>query len=168
MNSSLRRSTWRPIALGLLALVFSAILLGRAQAGGGHFYPPVTDTVVREECGSCHLAYPAAMLPKSSWSRIMSDLKNHFGDDASVDTATTEHISRYLAANAGDAGGQRYGAKLLRGVSPNSAPLRISELPKWVREHRKISDAQWKSKKVGSQANCAACHADAERGYFEE
>ena len=168
MNSILRRSTLRPIALGLLALVFSAVLLGRAQAGGGHFYPPVTDAVVREECGSCHLAYPAAMLPKSSWSRIMSDLKNHFGDDASVDAATAEHISRYLAANAGDAGGQRYSAKLLRGVAPDNAPLRISELPKWVREHRKISDAEWKSKKVGSKANCAACHIDAERGYFEE
>ena len=168
MNSSLHRSTLRPIALGLLTLIFSAILLGRAQAGGGHFYPPVTDAVVREECGSCHLAYPAALLPKSSWSRIMSDLKNHFGDDASVDAATAEHISRYLAANAGDAGGQRYSAKLLRGVAMDHAPLRISELPKWISEHRKISDAQWKSKKVGSQANCAACHADAERGYFEE
>lgn len=168
MNFSLRRSALRPIALGLLALIFSAVLLGRAQAGGGHFYPPVTDAVVREECGSCHLAYPAAMLPKSSWSRIMSDLKNHFGDDASVDAATAEHISRYLLANAADAGGQRYGAKLLRGVAPDSAPLRITELPKWVREHRKISDAEWTSKKVGSKANCAACHVDAERGYFEE
>ena len=168
MNTNLRRSALRPIALGLLALTFSAILLGRAQAGGGHFYPPVTDAVVREECGSCHLAYPAAMLPKNSWSRIMSDLKNHFGDDASVDAATAERISRYLLANAADAGGQRYGAKLLRGVAPDNAPLRISELPKWVREHRKISDAEWKSKKVGSKANCAACHADAERGYFEE
>ena len=168
MNTNLRRSAWRPIALGLLTLIFSAILLGRAQAGGGHFYPPVADAVVREECGSCHLAYPAAMLPKRSWSRIIGDLKNHFGDDASVDAATAEHISRYLAANAGDAGGQRYSAKLLRGVSPGNAPLRITELPKWIREHRKISDAEWNSKKVGSKSNCAACHVDAERGYFEE
>ena len=168
MNSITGKIAWRAIVLGLLALAFSALLLGRAQAGGGHFYPPVADAAVRDECGSCHLAYPPSMLPKSSWARIMGDLNNHFGDDASVDAATAEHIARYLAANAGDAGGQRYGAKLLRGVSPDNAPLRISELPKWVREHRKISDAEWKSKKVGSKANCAACHTDAERGYFEE
>ena len=98
----------------------------------------------------------------------MVDLKDHFGDDASVDAATAGHISRYLLANAGDAGGQRYGAKLLRGVSPDNAPLRITELPKWVSEHRKISAAELKSKKIGSKANCAACHTDAERGYFEE
>lgn len=74
MNTNLRRSALRPIALGLLALIFSAILLGRAQAGGGRFYPPVTDAVVRE-CGGYHLAYPAACCRKSSWSRIMSDLR---------------------------------------------------------------------------------------------
>ena len=158
----------RPIALGLVALTWSMILLGRAQAGGGHFYPPVADAVALEECGSCHLAYPPALLPKSSWTRIMGDLKNHFGDDASVDAATVERISRYLNANAADGDGQRYGAKLLRGVSMDNAPLRITELPKWVSEHRKISAAEWNSKKVGSKANCAACHADAARGYFEE
>jgi hypothetical protein len=47
----------RPLALGLLVLGFSAIVLGRAQAGGSHFYPPVADPVVKEECGSCHLAF---------------------------------------------------------------------------------------------------------------
>ena len=159
---------YRPIALGIVALTFSIILLGRAQAGGGHFYPPVTDAVVREECGSCHLAYPAALLPKNSWTRMMGELNNHFGEDASVDAATAERISLYLLANAADGDGQRYGAKLLRGVSMDNAPLRITELPKWVSEHRKISAAEWNSKKVGSKANCAACHADAERGYFEE
>ena len=158
----------RPLALGLLALFFSGLLLERAQAGGGHFYPPVADPVVREECGSCHLAYPAAMLPKSSWKRMTGDLSHHFGDDASVDAAAAERITRYLVANAADGDGRRYGGKLLRGVSMDSAPLRITELPKWVSEHRKISAAEWKSKKVGTQANCVACHADAERGYFEE
>ena len=158
----------RPVALGLLALFFSAILLGRAQAGGGHFYPPVTDAVVREECGSCHLAFPASMLPKSSWTKMMGDLESHFGDDASVDATTTEHITRYLVADAADGNGQRYGAKLMRGASIDNAPLRITELPKWVSEHRKISTADWKSNKIGSKANCTACHADAQRGYFEE
>ena len=56
----------------------------------------------------------------------------------------------------------------MRGASIDNAPLRITELPKWVSEHRKISTADWKSNKIGSQANCTACHADAQRGYFKE
>ena len=168
MASCTGKIACRPIALGLVALIFSLILLGRAQAGGGHFYPPVADALVREECGSCHLAYPAAMLPKRSWTRMIGELTKHFGDDASVDAATAERITRYLTANAADGDGQRYGAKLMRGVAMDNAPLRITELPKWVSAHRKISAAEWKRQKVGSKANCVACHADAARGYFEE
>ena len=160
--------SYRPVALILLVVAFSGIIIQRAQAGGGRYYPPVSDAIVKTECGSCHLAFPASMLPASSWMKMMGDLRNHFGDDASVDAATAEKISRYLTENAADTGGQSYGKKLMRGVSMQNAPLRITELPRWVREHHDISAAEWKSKEVGSKANCVACHADAERGYFED
>jgi hypothetical protein len=88
---------YRPIALGLLAIAFSALVFQRAQAGGSHYFPPVGDPVVKEECGSCHLAFPPSMLPASSWKRMMGELTNHFGDDASVDPATARHITNYLA-----------------------------------------------------------------------
>ena len=99
---------------------------------------------------------------------MMGDLKNHFGDDASVDAETAEKITRYLTENAGDTGGRRYGDKLLRGVSGANAPLRITELPKWVREHRKVPDWEWRHKEVRSRANCTACHVDAAKGYYDE
>lgn len=159
---------YRPIALTLITLFFSGTLLERAQAGGGHFFTPVADAVVREECGSCHLAFAPSMLPASSWTKMMGDLKNHFGDDASVDAVMAERITRYLNENAADTGGQRYGRKLIRGVSAQNPPLRITELPKWVREHRKIPADEWQRKDVGSKANCVSCHADAERGYYDE
>lgn len=159
---------YRPLAVSLVAVLFSGLFLARAQAGGGHYFPPVTDPVVREECGSCHLAFPPAMLPASSWSAIMSGLKNHFGDDASVDAATGALITRYLSENAADRGGQRYGSKLTRGVAPPSPLLRITELPGWIKKHREVSAERWKRKDVGSKANCAACHTDAQRGYFED
>lgn len=162
---------YRPIALILLLGAFSGVVLERAQAGGGRYFPPVTDTVVKAECGSCHLAFAPSMLPASSWSRMMDDLKNHFGEDASVDAATADRIKRYLTENAGDAGGQRYGQILLSGsmaTSAQNAPLRITELPNWVRRHREVSAAEWKRKDIGSKANCTACHADAERGYYED
>jgi hypothetical protein len=158
----------RPIALSLVILCFSGLFFARAQAGGGYFHPPVTDPVVREECGSCHLAYPPSMLPARSWKTMMGDLKNHFGDDASVEPATAALISSYLSENAADSGGQRYGKKLMRGVSMQNPPLRITELPRWVSEHRKISASEWTRKEVKTKANCAACHTDAERGYYDE
>ncbi|MBS1191093.1 MAG: diheme cytochrome c [Rhodocyclaceae bacterium] len=158
---------YRPLALGFLLLGLSAAVLQRAQAGG-HYYAPVADPVVKEECGSCHLAFAPAMLPASSWQRMMGDLQNHFGDDASVDAATAAKISRYLTANAADAGNQRQGGKWLRGVDAGNAPLRITEMPKWVREHRKVSDREWRQKDVRTKANCVACHAGAEKGYYED
>lgn len=159
---------YRPLALGCVVLALSAVVLQRAQAGGSHFYPPVADALVKEECGSCHIAFAPSMLPASSWQRMMADLKNHFGDDATVDAATAARIGAYLTANAADAGGRRYGDKLQRGVAADDAPLRITELPKWVREHRKVPAWEWKHKDVRTRANCAACHADAERGYYDD
>ena len=159
---------YRPIVLGLLVLGFSALVLGRAQAGGSHFFAPVANAVVKEECGSCHLPFAPSMLPASSWTRMMANLKDHFGDDATVNPKLAAEITAYLVANAGDQGGQRQGAKLLRGVSATNAPLRITELPKWVSEHRKVPDWEWKHKDVRTKANCVACHTNAELGYYDE
>ncbi|HQO27953.1 MAG TPA: diheme cytochrome c [Accumulibacter sp.] len=158
----------RPVRLGVLVLAVAAMLFQVARAGGGHFFPPVSDALVKEECGSCHMAFPAALLPSTSWQRLMGGLKNHFGDDASLDAARTSRISAYLISNAGDKQGARYAEKMLRGVSISSPPLRITELPRWIKEHRKVAEREWQQKDVRSKANCPACHADAERGYFEE
>lgn len=158
----------RLLPLGLLVVAFSALVLGRAQAGGSHYFPPVADPLVKEECGSCHLAFAPSMLPASGWIKLMGNLNNHFGDDATVDPARAVKITDYLVSNAADTGGRRYSDKLLRGVSTTGAPLRITELPKWVREHRKVADWEWKNKDVRTRANCTACHKDAERGYYDE
>ena len=159
---------YRPLTLGLVALTFFGIVLERAQAGGDDYFPPVIDPVVKEECGSCHIAFAPSMLPARSWERMMGDLKNHFGDDASVDPETAARITAYLVSNAADTGGKRYSSKLLRGLAPNAAPLRITELPKWVSEHRSVPAWEWKHKDVRTKANCVACHAGAERGFYED
>jgi hypothetical protein len=163
MNLSLR-----PLAIVMIVVTFSALLLDRARAGGGHYFSPVTDATVKAECGSCHLAFAPSMLPARSWKRMVSDLGNHFGDDASVDDATARRITGYLVANAADTAGGRNSEKLMRGLPAQSAPLRITELPKWKSEHREVADWEWKQKNVGTKANCAACHADAERGYYDD
>lgn len=158
----------RAIALLLLTLAGSAAIFKSAEAGGGHYYPPVKDALVKEECGSCHLAFAPSMLPAASWQKMMGELDRHFGDDATVDPETAKKITAYLVANAADTGGSRYARKLMRGVDPGSAPQRITELPKWVREHREVPAWEWRHKDVRSKANCVACHADAELGYYED
>ncbi|MDP3440685.1 MAG: diheme cytochrome c [Azonexus sp.] len=158
----------RLLVISLLAIAFGTLVLSRAQARSSHYFRPVADPVVKEECGGCHLAFAPSMLPASSWQRMMGNLKNHFGDDASLDAPTATRVSDYLVANAADNAGQRYGDKLLRGVSAKNAPLRITELPKWIKEHRKVPDWEWKHKDVRTRANCTACHVDAETGYYDE
>ncbi len=162
----MRTHILRPFAVGAAVLAVAVLLLGRAQAGDDDYYPPVTDARTLQECGSCHLAFPPAMLPAASWKRMMGGLDNHFGDDASVDAGTAAAITRYLVTHAGDAPGRA--SKLLRGVGAGEAPLRITELPKWVREHRAVPKSDWTRQDVGSRANCAACHVDAAQGYFED
>ena len=47
----------------------------------------VNHALTKEECSACHFAFPAAMLPSASWTRLMSSLESHFGEDASLDEA---------------------------------------------------------------------------------
>ncbi|NMG75270.1 diheme cytochrome c [Aromatoleum diolicum] len=158
----------RSIAAALLVIGLTAAVLDKARAGGDDYFPPVTHKLTTDECGSCHMAFPPAMLPAASWRRMMNELDQHFGDNASVDAETAASITRYLVANAADTGGRTYGRKLIRGVSNGAAPQRITELPKWVHEHDEVSPREWKQKDVGSKANCPACHVDAQLGYFED
>jgi len=158
----------RSIAAGLLVVGLTAVILTKARAGGDDYFPPVADKLTADECGSCHMAFPPAMLPAASWRRMMSELGDHFGDDASVDDATAARITRYLVDNAADSGGRRFGRKLMRGVAADASPQRITELPKWIQEHDEVPRSEWKHNDVGSKANCPACHTDANRGYFED
>jgi hypothetical protein len=110
----------------------------------------------KTECGSCHVAYPPALLPAESWRKLMTGLDRHFGGDASLDAKMNEEISRYLAANAG------------RRDPPSGAEPRITETRWFRKEHDEVPAALWKSAAVKSAANCAACHALAEQGNYDD
>ncbi len=111
----------------------------------------------KAECGSCHVAYPAQLLPATSWQRLMKNLDKHFGTDASLDAATAAEIGAFLDKYAGSK----------RGIAGEST-LRVSETAWFQREHRKVDAATWKNPKVKSAANCAACHSAAEAGDYRE
>jgi hypothetical protein len=121
----------------------------------------------QHECGSCHVAYPPGLLPQASWQRIIAGLDRHFGENAALPPHTAAEIGAFLAAHGADAGGPAAGSGA--GVAENSAaPLRITETDWFRREHREIGAAVWKRPAVGSPANCAACHREADQGNFNE
>jgi cytochrome c553 len=120
----------------------------------------------KAECSSCHMAYPPGLLPERSWRKMMAELDKHFGQDASLDAAATKAILDYLVDNSAERGTSRRSARFLKAIPPTATPLRISETSYFFREHREASPADWKLPKVGSPANCNACHSDAEQGNF--
>lgn len=133
-----------------------------------HRVPPSAElTLYREECGSCHLAYPPGLLPRRSWQGLMTGLDDHFGEDASLDENTRDTLSVWLGRYAAESGSHERSRKVLRGVGA-AAPLRISTLPYIVRKHDEIEDAVWQRPTVVSRANCTACHQRAEEWELDE
>jgi len=85
-------------------MIFLGIVISAQIFADDIYIEPITDQITKDECSACHFAFPAAMLPQASWKKILRDLENHFGEDASLDAQTTQHIKEYLVARSGDAG----------------------------------------------------------------
>ena len=150
-------------ALGLVVAGTTTLL------ADGLSIPPATHPAVKKECAACHMLYPPGLLPARAWRGMVGTLKDHFGDNAELDDATTTAISDYLAANAADAKGR--GSKLLRGLDAKVTPARITELPWWTRKHERknrVAPATLAKKGAKFKGDCKACHQDAERGLFDE
>ncbi|SEJ83691.1 diheme cytochrome c [Paraburkholderia diazotrophica] len=112
----------------------------------------------RQECATCHIAYPPSMLPNASWQRILGNLSHHYGTDASLDADSVKQISTWLATNSG-------GGETSRVAPPEDRITRSA----WFRdEHAEIPAAVWKRPTVRSASNCAACHTHADQGNFDE
>lgn len=126
------------------------------------------DPTYQAECGSCHMIYPAGMLPARSWQAIIHGLKDHFGEDATMDKATTEKVATFLTNNAADRSELRRSQKIARSIPQNQAPLRITETQYFKRQHHEVNPKIWARKSIGSPSHCVACHQGAEKGQFSE
>ncbi len=142
------------IAAGVLALAAGVT----ARADSSRQMPAKVTAAYTQECASCHLAYPPAMLPARSWQRLMGRLDKHFGSDASLDAATLQQIGNWLQAHAGT----------YKRVNEEPPQDRITRSAWFERKHRKIDPAVWKLSSVESAAHCAACHSGAEQGVFDD
>lgn len=122
------------------------VLLGLALPAAADDVRLPPGPAYKSECGSCHVAYPPRLLPSASWRQLMAQLDRHFGTDASLDAKAQDEIGRYLAAHAG------------RRAPPPGAEPRITETRWFRKEHGAVKNP----------ANCAACHAGAERGNYDD
>lgn len=142
----------RRVAAGLLAAALAAPSAWASERSTSVALLPR----YRQECASCHVAYPPGLLPSASWQRILGGLPQHFGVDASLDPATVKELSTWLAAHAADG----------RRASPPQD--RITRSTWFIREHDEVAPGVWASPAVKSPANCMACHAQADQGDFNE
>lgn len=139
------------------AAAAAALFLGNnalADDQGGH--TPLLPAY-KQECASCHVAYPPGFLPAQSWQRLMSRLSQHFGTDASIDAAQVKQLESWLVQNAAT-----------RRAQEPPAEDRITRSAWFVREHRKVSQSVWDRPSIKGPANCAACHTRADQGDFDE
>jgi len=115
-----------------------------------------------KECGSCHLAYPPALLPVRSWQKMLEEQDRHFGDDLGLSEAAIANLVKAATAPA-----PSWGAwSIANGIAASQAPQRITELDRWRAIHHRVPESRFKAKGVAGKHECAACHRDAPSGIF--
>jgi hypothetical protein len=123
------------------------LVLGMTQAFAESGKQPNSGyTKWKEECGSCHVAYPPHMLTGDNWQLLMGGLDKHFDSNAVLDARDNKTILEFLQRHAGS------------GERNSAASLRISDTPWFKREHRMISANEWVLPQVKTRSNCSACH----------
>ena len=124
--------------------------------------------IYRQECGDCHFDFHPSLLPKKSWLKIMANLDDHFGEDATVSKKTSDDITKYLIQNSAEQIVTEVSYKLLNSIKNNNVPMRISTNAYIKAKHSELSDEIFEKKSVKSRLNCNACHQFAEYGSFED
>lgn len=103
------------------------------------------DVILREvyeqECGSCHALYHPHSLPRGAWYRIMNNLSNHFGTDASLDYETSREIRIYLDEHSSDSRViRREVIEIIRPIPQEQIrrelPTQRREIPRFEEERR--------------------------------
>ena len=157
----------------LLPLILGVGLTGywiaaNSSEGDAAFPMPAGKRYV-EECGGCHTAYAPGLLPARSWARMMAELDKHFGEDASLAEPDRQAILTDLTRLAADgAQGNMLMRRIAGGIPRHDAPQRISETPFFKYMHDEVPAYIWKRARIGTPANCGACHTKSEAGRYYE
>ena len=120
------------------------------------------------DCGDCHGVYHPALLPPRSWQALMADLENHFGEDASLDSAAAQAIEALLVGGAARNPTMKvaYGMRQLQ-ANGSTTTIAITDTRFWKKMHDEIDETWFEHPDVTSRSNCWACHRDAASGRFD-
>ncbi|MDH5436458.1 MAG: diheme cytochrome c [Gammaproteobacteria bacterium] len=141
----------------------------KGKVGKGSDVAAVTNEKYATECGACHFAYQPGLLPARSWKKIMSNLSDHYGENAELAKEDNRSLTAYLVENAADDSKYKRSKKIMASINSNETPLRITKTPYIVEKHNELTPQMVVSnQKVGSLSNCAACHTKAKEGSFQE
>lgn len=157
------------LAIGLWGLLSPQVAADREQGERrGHGKRAAVPALYTQECGSCHLAYPAYLLPATAWRSIMDNLDRHFGDNAELTPEQQQPLRDYLEQQAADNGDYQH-RRYSPATGTGDAVLRITRQPFFLREHREIpATLVTNSSDIGSFSQCERCHRQAEQGNFDE
>ena len=129
----------------------------------------VNNQLYVKECGSCHFAYQPGLLPSNAWTKMMNNLNNHFGDDASVDKETLQTLSEYLNDNSAEKNmNYKRSNRIVSSLLPGQIPDSISTTPYMIKKHKEIRKDLITQKEVIGLFNCIACHKTADKGIYGE
>lgn len=124
--------------------------------------PADAPQIWKDECGSCHMLYLPGLLPPAAWQLQMDTLAEHYGSNASLETAEYQEILDFLLRNS-----TRNRLPVESRGRPGEPP-RVSETRWFEDKHDEVSTEKFQRESVGGPANCVACHRDAERGDFDD
>ena len=169
MHKSHPGITWKNTLLLLLGVSGTLLWIARAPAGDDAFFPMPSGRLYVGECGGCHTAYAPGLLPVRSWRRMMSELADHFGEDVSLPEPERLAILKDLELLAADnpLATQRM-RRIAAAIPANAAPQRIVETGFFKFMHDEVPNSIWRRQKIGSKANCGACHPRADEGRYGE
>lgn len=155
-----------------LLIAASAFVLVTATVSGpaeAESFPPIKNQTVKAECGECHMVFFAEMLPQNSWLKILNNLVDHYGEDASIDPEPLKEIIAFHTSRASDVLNSRGARKWREGLKKGEMPDRITTAPRFIRKHNdRDFKRMWTEFKVSSKADCVACHKDANKGLFDD
>jgi hypothetical protein len=161
--------TWKNLLTLILAVSGTTLVIAQAPANDEAIFPMPTGKTYVNECGSCHTAYAPGLLPARSWRKMMGELGNHFGEDASLEEPQQLEILKALENLAADSPQATMRMRRNHGAIPtNAAPQRIIETGYFKFMHDEVRPSIWKRKKIGTLANCIACHPRANEGRYGE
>ena len=130
---------------------------------------PVDNQLYIKECGSCHFAYQPGLLPSSSWNKIMSNLGNHYNNDASISSTNLQTLTKYLNDNSAEKNMQyKRSNRIVSSLASGQIPDSISTTPYIIKKHSEIRKNLITQPEVKGLFNCIACHKTADKGNYGE